>query len=78
MDKTDEEIAVEIGGTEQQIGQQCRRRSKGFEFCPKRSLWQPPTGWLPGLLDREASDLRSDGGENQSDRRPLRSRQYGY
>jgi hypothetical protein len=29
-----------------------------------RGLWQPLTDWLLGLLDREASNLRTDGGEN--------------
>jgi hypothetical protein len=29
-----------------------------------RGLWQPLTDWLLGLLDREASNLRTDGGES--------------
>jgi hypothetical protein len=36
------------------------------------------TNWLLGLLDREASNQQTDGGEDKSDRRPMQSRQYWY
>jgi hypothetical protein len=38
--------------------------SKDFEFSHKRSLWRPLTNSLLGLLDREESNLRTDGGED--------------
>jgi DNA-binding CsgD family transcriptional regulator len=38
MDKTDEEIAVEIGGAEQQIGQQCRRLIERFRILSPAQL----------------------------------------
>ena len=78
--KTDEEIAVEIGGIERQISEQRRRLIERLRIRSQAQLAAAagqPAAW-PTVLDRAASNLRTDGDKNRSNRRPHTARQYWY
>jgi len=74
--KTDEEIAVEIGGTERQIGEQRRRLTERLRIQSHAQLVAAADQLAACPAGSRSVKLQTDSGEDKSDRRPTRSRQY--